>query len=60
MSASKGNAEPKHECNDYGVLSVENHPADSRVKIRKDGTVQTLSTRMGTVGWQRAVDTDLQ
>lgn len=29
---------------------VENHPNDSRVKISKDGTVQTLSTRMGTGG----------
>ena len=32
------------------VLSVENHPNDSRVKIRQDGTVQTLSGRMGTGG----------
>lgn len=32
------------------VLSIENHPNDSRVKIRDDGTVQTLSGRMGTGG----------
>ena len=50
MSAIKSGTKPQHECNDYGVLSVENHPADSRVKIRKDGTVQTLSSRMGTGG----------
>ena len=29
---------------------LENHPADSRVKICKDGIVQTLSSRMGTGG----------
>jgi DNA (cytosine-5)-methyltransferase 1 len=29
---------------------IENHPNDSRVKIREDGTVQTLSSRMGTGG----------
>ena len=34
----------------HAVLSVENHPNDSRVKIREDGTVQTLSGRMGTGG----------
>lgn len=32
------------------VLSIENHPNDSRCKIRDDGTVQTLSSRMGTGG----------
>ena len=37
-------------CNNAGVLSIENHPNDSRVKIRDDGTVQTLSGRMGTGG----------
>lgn len=29
---------------------IENHPNDSRVKIREDGMVQTLSSRMGTGG----------
>ena len=29
---------------------VENHPADSRVKIDESGVVQTLTTRMGTGG----------
>ena len=33
-----------------GVYSVENHPADSRVGIDKSGTVQTLTSRMGTGG----------
>lgn len=29
---------------------LENHPQDSRVKIREDGTVQTLNGKMGTGG----------
>lgn len=29
---------------------LENHPADSRIKICEDGKVQTLSSRMGTGG----------
>lgn len=29
---------------------LENHPADSRIKINEDGVVQTLSGRMGTGG----------
>lgn len=32
------------------VVCLENHPADSRVKINEDGRVQTLSSRMGTGG----------
>ena len=32
------------------TVVLENHPADSRVKICKDGIVQTLSSRMGTGG----------
>jgi len=32
------------------TLVLENHPADSRVKICEDGTFQTLSSRMGTGG----------
>ena len=32
------------------VYSVENHPNDSRVGIKEDGIVQTLSSRMGTGG----------
>ena len=35
---------------DTVCYSVENHPNDSRVKIRDDGTVQTLSARCGTGG----------
>ena len=32
------------------TLIIENHPNDSRVKIREDGVFQTLSSRMGTGG----------
>ena len=32
------------------TLILENHPHDSRVKIREDNVFQTLSSRMGTVG----------
>lgn len=32
----------------YRIL--ENHPADSRVKISEDNIFQTLSSRMGTGG----------
>ena len=45
------------ESRDYKApqcVVIENHPADSRVKISKDGMVQTLSSRMGTGGGQRA------
>lgn len=31
-------------------ISIENHPNDSRMGIREDGTVQTLTRRMGTGG----------
>jgi len=32
------------------ALALENHPADSRVKLSGDGKVQTLTSRMGTGG----------
>jgi len=32
------------------VVAIENHPADSRIKIDESGTVQTLTERMGTGG----------
>ena len=32
------------------AVALENHPADSRVKISEDGKVQTLASRMGTGG----------
>lgn len=32
------------------ALVIENHPNDSRVKIRDDGICQALTTRMGTGG----------
>lgn len=35
---------------EHHAVAVENHPADSRVKISEDGVVQTLSGRMGTGG----------
>lgn len=39
-------------CNQGGmaVVAIENHPADSRVKLSEDNCVQTLSSRMGTGG----------
>lgn len=33
---------------EHHAIAIENHPADSRVKISEDGMVQTLSSRMGT------------
>ena len=33
------------------ALALENHPADSRVKLSEDGKVQTLTSRMGD--WRR-------
>lgn len=38
------------------AIMIENHPADSRVKIKDDGICQSLTSRMGTGGGQRAVD----
>lgn len=32
------------------VMSVENYPTDGRMKIREDGTVQTLVAGIGTGG----------
>ena len=32
------------------TVVIENHPADSRVKISEDNVFQTLSSRMGTGG----------
>jgi site-specific DNA-cytosine methylase/intein/homing endonuclease len=32
------------------AVALENHPTDSRVKFSEDGTVQTLTSRMGTGG----------
>ena len=34
----------------HHAVAVENHPADSRVKLNADGVIQTLSERMGTGG----------
>lgn len=38
------------------AMAIENHPADSRVKLSEDNIVQTLSSRMGT-GGQHPIDT---
>jgi DNA (cytosine-5)-methyltransferase 1 len=35
---------------DASVFVLENHPADSRVKLCEDGVFQTLSSRMGSGG----------
>lgn len=32
------------------VYAIENHPANSRIRVSEDGVVQTLTTRMGTGG----------
>jgi DNA (cytosine-5)-methyltransferase 1 len=32
------------------AVAIENHPADSRIKVSEDGIVQTLPGRMGTGG----------
>ncbi len=32
------------------AVAIENHPADSRVKIDENGVIQTLTSRMGTGG----------
>jgi DNA (cytosine-5)-methyltransferase 1 len=44
--------DPCHTLTDdsRNYVVIENHPADSRVKISEDGMVQTLSSRMGTGG----------
>lgn len=32
------------------AIALENHPTDSRIKFSEDGTMQTLTSRMGTGG----------
>ena len=32
------------------AVAIENHPGDSRIKIKEDGVAQSLSARMGTGG----------
>ena len=36
------------------IFAIENHPNDSRVKLDITGTVQSLTSRMGTGGGQHA------
>lgn len=51
MSVSEDVTETlRAEQHGHQPVVLENHPADSRVKICKDGIVQTLSGRMGTGG----------
>ena len=48
---ASGNFRESFEKSDkYRFVVIENHPADSRVDICKDGKVQTLTGRMGTGG----------
>lgn len=37
-------------------IAIENHPADSRVRLMDDDICQSLTGRMGTGGGQRAAD----
>lgn len=39
---------------------VENHPNDSRVKLKEDGICQSLTTRMGTGGGQYSAPYGIQ
>lgn len=41
---------PPLTCSQKMAVFIENHPADSRVKISEDNVCQTLSARMGTGG----------
>ncbi len=47
-----GAGAPKHEADVKGrlVISIENHPNDSRVKYSDNNVVQALTGRMGTGG----------
>ena len=47
LMAAAGTSGNNKPCVAY---SIENHPADSRVKIDESGKVQTLTSRMGTGG----------
>lgn len=52
LRAGAGAGAPKHISDFIGRLcvAVENHPQDCRVKLSEDGTIQTLSGKMGTGG----------
>lgn len=45
-----GNAVPCVLAPGHSTFAVENHPADSRVNVDDSGTIQTLTSRMGTGG----------
>ena len=57
-TASAMKARDYKDATDLVAIAIENHPADSRVKITEDGKVQTLTGRMGTGGGQRAYGGD--
>ena len=48
--ASRNFRESIEKSDECQFIVIENHPADSRVGICKDGKVQTLTARMGTGG----------
>lgn len=48
--ASTLKARDYKDATDLVVFAVENHPNDSRVGLREDNTIQTLTSRMGTGG----------
>lgn len=48
--ASRNFRESIEKSDECQFIVIENHPADSRVDICKDGKVQTLTSRMGTGG----------
>ena len=37
-------------CTEHSAVALENDPTDSRIKLLENGIVQTLTSRMGTVG----------
>jgi len=49
-SEAGGNSIPCILTPEHPVTALENHPADSRIKLDESGTIQTLTGRMGTGG----------
>ena len=39
-----------NDMNSLDAICIDNHPNDSRVSIREDGIVQSLTSRCGTGG----------
>lgn len=46
------------ETNKFDAVCIDNHPNDSRVTVRDDGIVQSLTSRCGTGGGQRTLCND--